>query len=136
MIKLTLIGYYIHKNKKMEYKASFSPAELMDPETSRFHPMEDLVPPNNEYRGLNQYRYYSIDVPEENCRPCKRDEVGIEERFTLHNTDGKFESVWKRRMPGIVPLSDVQDLDLGSIDIVVNGINAQVKVGFAYEFGT
>ena len=38
------LGYYIHEIPKMQYKAKFKPSEILDPETNKWHRIEDLLP--------------------------------------------------------------------------------------------
>src|SRR5690606_20940390 len=99
----------------MEYKALFSPAELLDPESNIFHPLEEFVPSDVSFKGLNEYRYYTIDNPEESCRPCDPEDPGVEEvDYSSPNTNvkglnGRFQSLWARKMPGITPLAIMKE---------------------------
>ncbi|RPA86986.1 hypothetical protein BJ508DRAFT_410576 [Ascobolus immersus RN42] len=128
--KYYYLGYYIHRNKKMEYKANFPPSELLDPESNVFHPMEHFVPADKSFTGLNKYRYFSYDEPTESCRDCDPEDPGVEKdpyehrKTALSGYDGRFHHLWDRRMPGITPLEDMRQMPLGDIHIRVGNVNA------------
>lgn len=58
LIRLYLPGYYIHSCPKMNYKGSYQPSDLLDPETYKWYPIEDCK------KWLDKNKFVCFSKPE------------------------------------------------------------------------
>ncbi|KAJ5773007.1 Arginine-tRNA-protein transferase C-terminal [Penicillium paradoxum] len=94
------MGYYIHSCQKMRYKANFRPQYILDPESGDWDPLDGELA-----EKLNSRSYVSLS----------RDRASspaplVSENET--NADADDVSLFEIGMPGILTLSQVEELDL------------------------
>ncbi len=103
------MGFYIQTCPKMRYKGDFSPTEVLDPMSY-------------EWWTMNDEKKQRMEIERFVSEATDTDEVDEEEErkdVTPENSDNL--SLWDRKMPGIMPLEEVKELDLGKVRISMRG---------------
>lgn len=103
-------GYYIHTCPKMKYKIDYSPQYILDPSTLDWTVVDEQLLAKFTPSG-----YLALSDTEHGSQPGSGSE-GAASRSDS-DSDGDAGSLFESNMPGILPLHQVETLDLGEIAV-------------------
>jgi arginine-tRNA-protein transferase len=138
-------GFYIHSCVKMRYKGDYSPQYMLDPETFKWHTLDDemkkkldetpyfSLSTDQEMNGPTTASFESSDLTMDDILPLPKKQSQSQEKdiFDVPSDDEPDESntsLFSRNMPGIMPKSDLLiDGLLDHIKIRVRGVTAETS---------
>lgn len=127
---LTVLGYYIHNCAKMRYKGEYGPSELLDPESNEWNLLDKELKKqldNNPYCSPS-----SINNP--GTRNTLAKEPVVQSDKTDDQEDEKYDNqnlpgmVFKTKMPGVMPLEEVNSFPVGQVRIKLGTTMAMARV--------
>ncbi|ODA77507.1 hypothetical protein RJ55_07136 [Drechmeria coniospora] len=112
-------GFYIHNCPKMRYKIDYSPQFILDPQSLRWDPLDEVV-----LRLLDRKRFVSLSLERQTVMDSGTDEPACNESkedaddAADEDAEGHI-SLFRSDMPGIPSLSDMERIDLDHVPLKV-----------------
>jgi arginine-tRNA-protein transferase len=126
------MGYYIHSCTKMRYKGDYTPQYVLDPESYEWSPLEGelrALLDKQSYVSLSRERQLKADLTAEPAGAEYLHPTATEGGDAVANGMSLFDL----KVPGLMTIEEIEEqLDLGTIPIVIGGRTAEAQVG-AYD---
>ncbi|KAH7320253.1 arginine-tRNA-protein transferase, partial [Stachybotrys elegans] len=117
-------GFYIHSCPKMRYKLDYSPQEILDPIALRWDPLDSGV-----LSLLDSKPFVSL-AEERDAGASGKDGTPQKQAMASYHEDDAMtddsdeengQSIFRMKLPGITPLSEIEVLDLDHIPLMLPG---------------